>query len=288
MENRNQGKRRGNRRGGRRYPPKNDEPKEVWIPKTEVGKKVLAGQITTIDQILDSGKPIMEVEIVDHLLPGLQEEVIDVRRVQRTLDSGRRMRFSVMAAVGDKNSHVGIGIAKGVEAGPTIRKAIARAKLNVVSVKRACSSWECGCGEPHTVPVKLTGKQGSVSVTLVPAPKGLGLVASDTSKTILQLAGIQDVWSFSAGQTRTAINQVLAVFDALKKLSSIRNLETIKVKEVKEEPKAVEAKKAEAEKDKTAKNEEKKAEEAVPEAKPAEKPAEDTKDKAKPESGSKS
>jgi len=193
-----------------------------WIPKTKIGKDVLDGKITDISEILRSGTPLMEIQIVNKLLPNLNEEVIDVRRVQRTLDSGRRMRFSVMAAVGDKNGHVGLGIAKGVEAGPTIRKAIDRAKLNIIEIRRGCGSWECGCGEPHTVPFKVSGKQSSVKITLSPAPKGLGLVAGDNSKKVLDFAGIKDVWVHSSGQTRTIINQVSAVFDALKELNKFK------------------------------------------------------------------
>lgn len=198
------------------------EEEEEWIPKTETGRKVKAGEITDIDEILKAGIPIMEKGIVDTLLPSLHEEVMDIRRVQRTLDSGRRMRFSIMVVVGDKNGHVGVGTAKGTEVGPTIKKAINRAKLNIIRVERACASWECGCGEPHTVPFKVTGKEGSVTVVLKPAPKGVGLVAGDNSKTMLEFAGIKDVWAFSKGHSRTIINQILATYAALKKLSAFK------------------------------------------------------------------
>lgn len=211
--------------------PYDDEEKEVWVPKTVIGKKVLAGEITNIDEILEQGVPIMEEGIVDTLLPGLSEEVLDVRRVQRTLDSGRRMRFSVLVAVGDKNGHLGVGLAKGVEAGPTIKKAITRAKLNIIRVQRGCASWECGCGESHTVPFKAEGKMGSVLVKLKPAPKGVGLVAGDNAKTVLGFAGIQDVWMFSEGHTRTVINQVLAVYKALANLSKFKTEVSSKFKQ---------------------------------------------------------
>lgn len=203
--------------------PKDDMgPQEAWVPKTTIGKKVAAGEITDIDQILDSGTAVMESGIVDKLLPGMSEEVINVRRVQRTLDSGRRMKFSILVVVGDKNGHVGVGLAKGVEAGPTIKKAIITAKRNILKVTRGCSSWECGCGEPHTVPFKVTGKSGSVRITLMPAPKGVGLVVGDNAKTTLSFAGIKDVWVFTNGHSRTVINQVMALNDAFKKLSKVK------------------------------------------------------------------
>ncbi len=199
-----------------------DEEQEVWVPATTLGKKVFNGEITDIDQILRSGMTIMEVGIVNKLLPGLSEEVIHVRRVQRTLRSGRRMKFSILAAVGDKNGHVGVGLAKGVEAGPTIKKAINRAKTNIIEVPRGCASWECGCGEPHTVPFKVMGRRGSVQITLKPAPRGVGLVVGENSKKVLEFAGIKDVWEFNKGHSRTVVNQAFAVYDALKKASKVK------------------------------------------------------------------
>jgi len=172
-------------------------------------------EITSMHQLIKMGIPIRETEIVDLLLPGMQEEVIDVARVQRTTDSGRRMRFRIVAAVGNKNGYIGIGHAKGKEAGPTIRKAIEKAKMDVMEVKRGCGSWECGCGEPHTVPFKVMGKTGSVSVSIAPAPKGTGLVSGDAAKKILSLAGVNDAWVQTMGHTRTSMNFVYAVLDAL-------------------------------------------------------------------------
>lgn len=211
-----------------------DDEEEVWTPKTAIGKKVYDGEITDINEILRAGMPIMESGLVNKLLPGMSEEVIHVRRVQRTLDSGRRMKFSILAAVGDKNGHVGLGLSKGVEAGPTIKKAIARAKLNIIEVPRGCASWECGCGEPHTVPFKVTGKKGSVEITLKPAPKGVGLVVGENSKKVLEFAGIKDAWEFNKGHSRTVVNQAFAVYDALKRLSKVKT-ETSKKKSHKKE-----------------------------------------------------
>jgi small subunit ribosomal protein S5 len=208
------------RRGGMPYA---EEEKEVWVPKTDLGKKVSEGQITDINEILGAGMPIMESGLVDKLLPGLNEEVIHVRRVQRMLDSGRRTKFGVLATVGDKNGHVGVGTAKGVEAGPTIKKAISKAKRNIIEVPRSCASWECGCGEAHTIPFKVIGKGGSVRIMLKPAPKGVGLVVGDNSKRVLEFAGIRDVWASSKGHHRTVFNQAFAVFDALKKLSRMKS-----------------------------------------------------------------
>ncbi len=187
----------------------------VWEPKTKLGKLVAEGKITTLSQALRSNLPLRESEIVDALMPDVQEEVIDVRMVQRMTDSGRRTKFSVVVAVGNGDGFVGIGTAKARETGVAIRKAIVYAKLNMIEIKRGCGSWECGCGMPHSVPFKVTGKSGSVTLTLKPAPKGVGLAVGDVAKTILRLAGIKDVWGFTTGHTKTTVNYAMATFDAL-------------------------------------------------------------------------
>ncbi len=196
-----------------------------WKPKTRLGMQVNSGEITSMRDVMAQPAPIKEVELVDRLLPDMQEEILSVGRVQRVTDSGRRMRFRVVSAVGSGDGYVGVGESKGKEAGPTIRKSIERAKLNIREVKRGCGSWECGCGMPHTVPYKVAGKSGSVTVTLKPAPRGVGIVSGQIAKTIISLAGITDVWVTTEGHSRTAINFAHAVINALE------NTNYVKVKE---------------------------------------------------------
>ncbi|MDI3483514.1 MAG: small subunit ribosomal protein [Methanobacteriaceae archaeon] len=198
---------------------------EEWEPKTSLGQKVKEGEITSIDEILEQGLPIMELEIIDALLPDLEEEVIDVNLVQRMHKSGRKVNFRVIVAVGNKDGYVGLGQGKAREVGPAIRKAVDDAKFNIIKVRRGCGDWGCACGQEHTIPFKVTGKSGSVRVTLLPAPGGVGLAIGDVGKTILRLAGIEDVWSRTKGQTQTTINFAKATFNALKQLNRIKSAE---------------------------------------------------------------
>lgn len=198
-----------------------DQEAEEWIPRTGLGREVKAGEITSLSQIFESGKRPREVEIVDALVPDMEEEILSVNLVQRMHRSGRRLSFRVTAAVGNGDGVIGIAHTSGGEVGPSIRKAINAAKLKVIEIKRGCGSWECGCGRPHSIPFEVTGQSGSVRITLKPAPRGLGLAASEIPQTILRLAGIEDVWTSSKGQTRTTINFALATFDALKRTSEI-------------------------------------------------------------------
>ena len=67
--------------------------REEWVPLTGLGKMVASGEFTSIDQVLESGKPIKEPQIVDAFLPDLEDEVLDIQMVQRMTDSGRRVKF---------------------------------------------------------------------------------------------------------------------------------------------------------------------------------------------------
>lgn len=196
-----------------------------WIPKTELGKMVKEGKITSLSEVLRSYNKIMEIGIVDTLMPELSEkdyqEILNVNMVQRMTDSGRRVKFSVVAVVGNKDGFVGLGQAKATEVGPAIRKALDNAKVNLIEIKRGCGSWECACGRHHSVPFKVTGRSSSVTVTLKPAPRGLGLAIGEIGKKVLTLAGIKDVWSFSQGQTQTTVNFAKAVFGALKQTTVV-------------------------------------------------------------------
>ena len=91
----------------------------------------------------------------------------------------------------------------------------------MIPVKRGCGSWECNCGGHHSIPFETTGKMGSVRVTLKPAPKGTGLVCSDTAKIVLKLAGITDIWTITKGNTKNRANMAKAVFNALENMYKI-------------------------------------------------------------------
>jgi len=189
---------------------------EEWRPRTELGRMVMEGKITSIYEIFEMGYRIKEVEIVDALLPDLVDEVIDITLVQKQTDAGERSRFRALVAVGNMDGLVGVGLGKAQRVRTAIEKAIRDAKLNIYPIRRGCGSWECGCGEPHSLPFKVWGKCGSVEVTLIPGPKGLGLVIGDTAKTVLRLAGVKDCWSKTRGDTRTAVSFAYATFNALK------------------------------------------------------------------------
>ncbi|MCC6017451.1 MAG: 30S ribosomal protein S5 [archaeon YNP-LCB-003-016] len=196
--------------------------KTEWEPKTTVGKLVKEGTINSIYQLYSLNLPILEPEIVDILVPNLKNEVVYVSIVQKQTDAGEQSRFKVAVIVGNEDGLVGIGTAKAKQLRFAIDKAIEDAKLKIIPVNRGCGSWECSCNRPHSIPFKVVGKSGSVEITLKPAPRGVGLVAGDPAKVVLRLAGIQDIWSFTRGETRTTLNFIMATYNALKNTNRFR------------------------------------------------------------------
>ena len=193
-----------------------------WEPKTRLGRMVLDEEITSMAQALDSGLPLKEPEIVDHLLPGLDDEVLDINMVQRMTDSGRRVKFRCCVAVGNRDGFVGYAEGREDQVGAAIQKAIEIAKMKLIHVERGSGSWEDRSEEPHSLARRTTGKAGSVTVELLPAPNGLGLAAAPTVRAILELAGIEDAWTKSHGKTRTTMNLAKATFNALRNSSQAR------------------------------------------------------------------
>jgi small subunit ribosomal protein S5 len=193
------------------------ESEEQWTPRTRIGKLVKEGRITSMEDIFKSCDIIRESEIVDLLVPNLEEEVVDINLVQKQTESGEKSKFKATVIVGNSNGLVGLGEGKAKEVGPAIKKAVKQAKLKIIPVRCGCGSWECNCGDAHSLPFRIGGKSGSVRITLVPAPKGVGLAVADVPKTVLRLAGVKDVWSSTKGHTRCTVNFAKATFNALKR-----------------------------------------------------------------------
>jgi small subunit ribosomal protein S5 len=208
-----------------------------WHPKTGLGLSVKTGEIKNIDEILDSGLKILEPEIVDVLIPTLEKDLLLIgqskgkfgggqRRVfkqtQKKTPEGNKPHFATFAVVGNGNGYIGVGYGKAKETVPAREKAFRNAKLSIMKIKRGCGSWQCGCKNPHSIPYQVEGKCSSVRIVLIPAPKGTGLKIEGSCATILKLAGIKDIWSKSFGQTKSKINLIKALIEALNKLNATK------------------------------------------------------------------
>ncbi len=200
----------------RRY----QKPEEVWIPKTSIGKRVIAGEINSMEEILSQGLRIQEAGIVKKLLPDLKTEVIDVGIIQKMTPNGQSTRFKALVAAGNENGWLGIGMGKSKQMRIAIEKANNAAYLSVSPVKLGCGSWECRCDQNHSVPFKVKGKGGSVTIEILPAPRGLGLVAGRKIKNLLKMAGLKDAWTTAKGSTPTMNSTSKAVLDCLRQTFS--------------------------------------------------------------------
>ena len=205
----------------RMYQSSRDEAQAEWKPRTTLGNMVLSGKINSMDQIYENGLRIQESEIVRHLLPDIKSQVVHVGIVQKQTDAGEMTRFNALVAVGNEAGWFGIGKGKASQMRLSIDKSTNAAYLNVIPVKLGCGSWECRCNQLHSVPFKVRGKGGSVTLEIIPGPRGLGLVAGENIKSLLKLAGLKDAWTKSFGSTSTMSSTTKAIFNALRSTYSV-------------------------------------------------------------------
>merc|ERR1712048_334305 len=194
---------------------KGGEEKE-WMPVTKLGRLVKEKKIESIEDIYLHSLPIKEFQIIDNFFaPGtLKDEVMKIHPVQKMTSAGQTNRFVCYVLVGDMNGHIGLGSKCAKEVATAIRGGIIAAKLALIPVHRGY--WGGRIGLPHTVPLKVHGKCGSVRVRLIPAPRGSNVVGSPVCKKMLSFAGVSDCFSASCGHTKTKGNFMQACFEALR------------------------------------------------------------------------
>ena len=136
-----------------------------------------------------------------------EERVVKTKRISKTTKGGRRMRFSALVIVGDKEGKVGYGIGKATEVPNAIKKAVKNARKNIVRIPMT---------KRHTVYHEIIGHKGATKVLIKPAHEGTGIIAGGVIRDVLELAGFHDVYTKNLG-SNTALNMVIAVVDGLRK-----------------------------------------------------------------------
>jgi small subunit ribosomal protein S5 len=201
-----------------------------WTPKTELGKKVQQEKIISMDEVIEKSYKIREPEIVDSLLK-LEDEIVDTAKTTRVVRAGRKYSFRVTVLTGNKDGYVGVGIGKDTDRFPAIEKAKRQARLNLKKIYKGSGSWEEQPTEDkHSVPFKVIGRSGSVTVTLLPAPKGTGLTVGKNIRRVMELAGIQNVWGKAKGNSGNKLNFVKAAVNALEQTGKIKRTKDIEKK----------------------------------------------------------
>ena len=155
----------------------------------------------------------------------LQESLVALNRVSKTVKGGRIARFAALMVVGDGNGHVGYGLGKAAEVPEAIRKGIEDAKKNMIEVSLKGS----------TIPHETIGVFGAGKVLLKPAAPGTGIIAGDKVRVVLELAGIKNIRA-KCLRSNNPTNVVKATIEGLKSLRTVEEVaktRSISVEQVK-------------------------------------------------------
>ena len=166
----------------------------------------------------------MKRTIIDPTQFGLEDKVVAIKRVSKTVKGGRTMRFSALVVVGDKNGHVGAGLGKAAEVPEAIRKGKEAAAKNLVAVP---------FDENNSIPHDFLGKFGSANVLLKKAPEGTGIIAGGPARSVLELAGYKNIRTKSLGSNNKT-NVVLATLTGLCALKTPEEVAKLRGKSVEE------------------------------------------------------
>ena len=153
----------------------------------------------------------------------IEERVVAINRVTKVVKGGRRLRFSALVVVGDKNGHVGFGTGKAQEVPEAIRKAVESAKKNLIAVPMSGT----------TIPHETIGEFCGGRVLLKPATAGSGVAAGGPVRAIMELAGVADITSKSLG-SNTPINMIRATVKGLQQLKVAEEVAALRGKSVEE------------------------------------------------------
>ncbi len=166
----------------------------------------------------------MKRTIIDASQLELNDKVVAIKRVSKTVKGGRTMRFSALVVVGDGNGHVGAGLGKAGEVPEAIRKGKEAAVKNLVEIP---------VDENKSIPHDFLGKFGSATVLLKRAPEGTGVIAGGPARSVLELAGIKNIRTKSLGSNNKT-NVVLATIKGLTSLKTPEEVARLRGKSVEE------------------------------------------------------
>ncbi len=166
----------------------------------------------------------MKHTVIDASQLELNDKVVTIKRVAKTVKGGRNMRFTALVVVGDGNGHVGAGLGKAVEIPEAIRKGKEDAMKHIVTV---------ALDQNNSITHDFVGKYGSANVLLKKAPDGTGIIAGGPARVVCELAGIKNIRTKSLGSNNKQ-NVVLATITGLSQLKSPEEVAKSRGKSVEE------------------------------------------------------
>ena len=154
----------------------------------------------------------------------LKDKVVTIKRVTKVVKGGRTFRFAALVVVGDENGHVGVGLGKATEIPDAIRKGKEDAIKNLIYLERK---------NDDSIVHEITGKFGSSTVLLKPAPEGTGIIAGGPARAVLELAGIRNIRTKSLGSNNKK-NVVNATIEGLARVTTPSRVAKLRGKTIEE------------------------------------------------------
>lgn len=140
-----------------------------------------------------------------------EQQIVDLARVTRVMAGGKRLRFRAAVVIGDRKGRVGWAVAKGADVSLAVSKAATKARKNLLKVNLI----------GNTIPHQIQAKFKASKVLLKPAVEGTGIIAGGAARSVLELAGVQNVYGKILGSTSNKINNIQATFKALRSFKKV-------------------------------------------------------------------